>query len=218
MTSSPSGIQNQISKSSWRDRRAEARVLIDESNHRIKNHLQMIAALLGLQARAASADVRAALFDAQNRIFAIARLHEHLQAAGDSPSVELSAFIAGLCEDFRFVFGTSLRKVRFRIEAEEVELPSQRAAALGLVVNELVTNAVKHAYAVRGGEILIRLARAYPGWRLTVADDGPGVSVEADVQGQRAGLGLVRQLVRTLRGELSVDQTPRGVSISIWFA
>lgn len=188
-----------------------------ESHHRIKNNLQVVASLLGIQARASNEPaVREALMDAYRRVLAVARVHDQLQQAQDDATIDAAPFLQSLCRDLAVSFSQHDR-LRFVIETDPAELPSETVVTLALVMNELVTNAVKHGCGEDGGEVRISLRRDPPGWRLTVADDGPGLPTGIAPETGREGLGLVQSLVRQLRGTVAVDPTPEGASVTVRF-
>ena len=193
----------------------EMTVRLRESHHRIKNHLQLVAGLLAIQARdAGDPRVSEPLRDAQRRVLAIARLQEQFQAVGDSAEVEIARFLTRLCVDLDSSLGGA---VKFRPRIETARLSTDRAVAVALVMTELATNAAKHAYAGGQGEVRIDLERWAGGWRLTVADDGPGFPGEDPAAMEGVGLQILRMLVRKLKGSLSANRVDHGASLSLYF-
>jgi two-component sensor histidine kinase len=193
------------------DLASEARVR--ESNHRIKNSLQLVSSMLTMQARnSRDAAVASALTEAAQRVSGIARLHERLQASGDCP-VQAGPLVAETCAEFAAFTGCEARGVRIDVQVESVTLSLDAATTLALILNELVSNCLKHAYPERGGTISVRL-RAAPDRRLVVADEGPGLPPGAD-----AGLGLtlVRLLARKIGGALTVDSSAAGTQAVVRF-
>jgi two-component sensor histidine kinase len=172
-----------------------------ETHHRVKNNLQMIASLLAMQARQDSPSAREALALAANRIMAVAKLHEQLQRGGGYP-VDAADYLGEVCGSLAVGAGCEDRGVELEVVAVDAEVSGGQATALGLIVTELVTNALKHAFVARGGRIRVALSRDPAGLRLTVADDGPGLSVGA---AQGLGLALVRQMVGKLGGAMDVE-------------
>jgi two-component sensor histidine kinase len=177
-------------------------ILAKEIHHRVKNGLQLVASLLAMQARAAEQpQVRAALADAEMRVIAVARVYDHLSVSVDAVSVELGAFLSELCASL--VASAPEHHLKF-ICAEQIEAPSERAIYLGLIVNELVTNAIKHAYPQGGGEIIVRV-QSDRGGRLSVEviDHGVGVPL-VGTTAKRTGLGgqLSEMLAKFLGGTL----------------
>jgi PAS domain S-box-containing protein len=186
--------------------------LLAETNHRLKNALQAIAAILHRDgARSGDARVRAALADAAGRLRVLARVHERLHLGGGdgdataatAATVGVRGFLDALAADLRPTLLAG-RAVALRVEVEDdVQLPAERAVPLGLIVNEAVTNALKHAFPEgRPGTVRVRLQRGEEGTlRLEVSDDGIGAP--ADRGGQRAtsgGTRLIGALARQLGG------------------
>jgi two-component sensor histidine kinase len=189
----------------------DADALVRETHHRVSNHLQILASLIGLQAREHPLSaVREALLDVRRRVLAIARLNTGLQQAQDSEMLEMSRLMAGLESDLRLCFETDGGpSLSLHFDVEPGEAPVDTALTLMLIVNELITNAVKHTALPHGGRILVTLKRDEHGdWRLTVSDDGPGPPPDAFTQGDH-GLGLVQNLVRKLKGTIEVDKGVR---------
>ena len=197
------------------------RLLLREFRHRTRNDLHSLVGLLLLRARGAhSADAREALREASGHALALARVHTRLTTAspgyGEEAVVDSREFILGLVEDLqRSTAGDGLRPVAVIAEAESHVLNNERAVQLGLVLNELVTNALKYAFPNEdvGGSVWVRFERQGAEYVLTVADDGEGLPVEGDVpQPSRllAGLGtrLLRALASQLRGSFTRQTGP----------
>lgn len=188
-------------------------VQLEELAHRTKNDLQTVASLLKLQARGLDTGVvRAALDAAAMRVLAIAKLHRRLRTDGRAGVVDMHDYLHDLCGDLRETHA-ELRPVAVRIEADHAVLGTDVAAPLGLIVNELVTNAFKYAFAGEaGGTITVSFRHAAGGgYVLTVADDGVGS------RGSREGLGsrLVRLLVQQLDGTLTRRDPDTGTSVAV---
>lgn len=185
---------------------AEARQseLFDELNHRVKNNLALISSMLGLQARASSPEVRAQLQKAVDRIQAIADVHARLYRSSRKDDVDFAAYLSDLCRRLAASLVDDDR-VRITVQAEPVVMSLDRAVALGVVVNELVTNAAKHAYpAPASGEIAVRLERTASGLVLSVNDSGQGLP--NDISGPGLGMRLVRSLVQQIGGGLEIER------------
>jgi two-component sensor histidine kinase len=194
---------------------------VREAHHRISNHLQILASFIGLQAREhQNAQVREALLDVRRRILTIARLHADLQGARQREILDLSQYLAHLTEQIRASFGAV---EDFPLDLDLDPGPSavkvETAVTLGLIVNELVTNAIKHAMIPKGGRVRVSLHRREDGvWRLTVSDQGPGLDTTMARQAHSDhGLGLIRSMVGRLKGAMSVDSSPSGATISVSF-
>lgn len=199
---------------SERKRREHRQVeMFDELNHRVKNNLAIVSSMLTLQARAAVLpQVRAHLEKAVDRIQTIADVHGSLYRSGRQDDVDFAAYLQDLCDRL----ATSVLdhdRVTLRVEVDPVILPLDRAVALGVVVNELVTNAAKHAYpAPASGQISVRLEHGPAGVALTVGDSGPGLPAQPAKSG--LGMRLVRSLCQQMGAEFEVEPPP-GATVSV---
>ncbi|GEM_PF-1711078 len=192
----------------------EKEVLLREIHHRVKNNLQVISSLLSAQAREVDEDaVRARFAETQDRIRSMAAIHERLYQSDDLARVDFDEYLEGLLEDLFRSHRT--HKIDRSLEAAPQPLPIDQAIPAGLIVNELVTNALEHAFPDgRGGTVAV-VYRADAGEAtLVVEDDGQGAPELASEA--TLGLRLVRGLTRQLRGTLSTD-TESGVTVTITF-
>lgn len=169
-----------------------------EGDHRIKNSLQIVASLMGMQERReTNASARAALRAATARIQAVARMHDALQLDGSTDVVKLGALIETMCASLHAMAGDPLR-VKVIVDAEPVECPIAIAQPVVLAVNELVVNALRHAFPeARGGTIVVSLHRVDGALRVTVADDGVGLP-----QGYESKTGFGMKLVRMMASKM----------------
>ena len=180
-----------------RDREIAARDLfLAEFDHRVKNNFAMVASVIELQRRRSpDPATQAALAGVLARVESIARAHRHLyRGSGMSDAVDMADYLkdlSGALADALFLHGA----IRLTCEAEPVAMPRDRAVSIGLVLNELVTNAAKHAFAGRDhGTIAVTFGAAPTGgWVLTVRDDGIGI--DPDRPAPIAGSGLGRRLL-----------------------
>ena len=187
----------------------EKEVLLKEIHHRVKNNMQIISSLVALQADEAEDAVhRSLLDDVTHRVRSMAMVHEKLYQSEDLARVEFDQYIKSLLEYLFRAYGTSASGIRLKLDLEPVLLPVNTAIPCGLILNELVGNAFKHAFADKtGGELIISLRTEAGGKiRLAVRDSGVGLPAGFDLnKAQTLGLRLVQMLVRQLRGELEIS-------------
>jgi PAS domain S-box-containing protein len=195
---------------------AEREMLLVEVNHRAKNSLAIAASLLGIQARRHPDNAVKALFEeTRGRLNALARVHDLLSKSESSQRVDLATYVTDLCEAMRPVAENGDR-ARLLIEAQEgILVDADTAVPLGIVVTELITNAMKYAFPQpMSGTILAAARRSRPGWlEVVIRDDGVGMS---NAREGSLGYGLVRSLVQQIRGEIDVRRAP-GVTVTISF-
>ena len=182
----------------------------------MKNNLQIIASLLNLQAsRIRQPEAKAEFQSARDRIRALATLHRHLYAHGELHTINMRAFLFELCEQLIQAIGDGgprdEQRIALDIEAPELQISSDQAVPIALIVTEAVSNAAKYAFpAGRRGHIRVRLTLVDEGARLEIEDDGVGIPAgRAQTEtGVRDGLGrqLIRGFARQLGAKLSLTE------------
>lgn len=183
---------------------AEKVLLLDELGHRTKNNLQMISALLAMQARdLTDATARRALDAAVGRVAAMGKAHQRLHRRDAATVVDAGSFVEELCTELeRSLIGP--RPIALTVAVAPMELELGRAVSVGLIINELLTNALKYAFPDgRPGTVSVRLEPDGAGWcRLEVRDDGVGIDPTL-----APGLGsrLVRLMAERLGGAVEVS-------------
>lgn len=183
-------------------------LLLRELRHRVKNDISNAVSLLRLQARRLSASERVHLEAAADRLMVLSRVHERLARQGHSPVVDLATFLQTLCDDLVATMCAS-RRIEVHTELDPLSVPSTEAVAIGLIVNELLTNAAKYAFGDRGGDVFVRLKTLSDGTtEIRIEDNGCGY----DLGVVRNGLGhrLVRSLVAQLSGVSECRSGPSG--------
>ncbi|HZF93697.1 MAG TPA: DUF4118 domain-containing protein [Allosphingosinicella sp.] len=194
---------------------AQKELLLHDINHRFKNQLQVVAGYMTLGQRDV-ADERAAevLGTAANRLRVLARVYDRLQLKRETTSVGARGFIEEMVNDLQPGL-VGLRPIVLRAEAEDAELSSGRAVTIGLMINELVTNAVRFAFAEdEPGNILVFFRRAENGFSLEVIDDGRGFRSEA--RSGSVGQRMLRALVAQLDGTIQWAGPP-GTRVTVSF-
>lgn len=184
--------------------------LLKELHHRVKNNLQLIVSLFNLQVRTlADDDGRRALLDAAGRVRAMALVHERLYQASALSPIALDSYIRELCEQLARANSAAQRGIALRIDvAAAVEVELDVAVPLGLLINELVPNSLKHGFPDgRAGMIRVRLACGHDGVLvLTVSDDGVGIAAHrAGTSTQTLGLKLVSALSEQMHASFTLD-------------
>jgi two-component sensor histidine kinase len=196
---------------------AEREVLLREVNHRVGNSLQIIASLLHLQANSSSQnDVKAALTNAMGRVAAVAQVHRRLYTSHDLKSVLLNQYLDALLEDLRRSTEGN-RMSRLTLKAEPIEIDPDRAVAIGIVVNELVMNAVKYAYPDGAGPIHVELNAQGDNLLLSIADDGVGLNVKTDPRSTGMGQRIVAAMATKLDASVERDPAHAGTRIVLRF-
>nr|WP_294848129.1 response regulator [uncultured Sphingomonas sp.] len=188
--------------------------LLREVNHRVANSLQLVSTFIHMQARALETDeAREALDDTQRRIDAIAQVHRKLYSSGDAEQVAMDEYLAAIVDELQETWSTPAAPRNIALKAEALFLHPDKAVSLGVIVNELVSNACKYAYeSSSAGEIRVELSRASPHqFQLLVEDDGRGITPGEGPKGSGLGSKLVVAMAKSLAATLDYDSGHRGV-------
>lgn len=200
---SDTGLARELS--SARARLADQERQIQELNHRIANSLQLAADMLVFeQLRARDPLAQAALEASRARLVAVGELHRYLYEHADQPSVEMSSFLAGLCQAIAGSTGLACS-----IQSDLTNVPGDMAQQLAIAINEFAINAAKHAYEGKpGGRLVVTCRRDAGELVLTVADSGKGLGSKGRGEGRSPhgglGMSIVAAIVRDLKGVLTV--------------
>jgi two-component sensor histidine kinase len=198
----------------------EKETLLRELHHRVKNNLQVVSSLLGLQARAVSnEETKRMLQDTRNRIHSIALLHETLYESGELAAVDFPKYVQQMADYLIRSYRTESERIRVHADIEPVNLDLDAALPCGLLVNEVITNALKHGFpSGRGGEVHIVLRQQPEGAaRLELSDDGIGLPEGFDWTTARSlGLRLIRELATQLSATLHIESV-RGTKVRLTF-
>ncbi|HEY7243894.1 MAG TPA: PAS domain S-box protein [Xanthobacteraceae bacterium] len=194
---------------------ANQKVLLEELNHRVKNNMQMLHSLLrSAQRESHSAEARAVLADASQRVGAMAAAQQVLYDAGHATSYRARDFLEGVCASAKQAFATNINVDI--TDCMEERLSNDTAMPLALILNELLTNAAKHGVNGNGvGLVRVRLTKGAGCFELNVEDEGPGFDL-GEASRRSSGLGLVSGLARQLGGAFKVERTG-GACCSVQF-
>jgi two-component sensor histidine kinase len=201
-------IERQRDEQNLRNALEHQKVLVHEINHRVKNSLQLVASLLGLQATAA-ADPKVSQIcqEAMGRITAIARVHERLYRSPDVTAVDLAAYLADICADLAAL--TPQNEIVYQPEAA-ISMPTDRAVHVALLATELLTNAAKHAGP---GRVIVALSAPTVRGSVTlrVRDQGPGLPEGFSLdRAQTLGMKIIRALVERMGANLTIHHQQPG--------
>jgi two-component sensor histidine kinase len=207
-------IERQRMEANLRAALDRQQLLLKEVNHRVNNSLQIVASMLHLQSsNTENSDLRRELREAGSRIAAVARAHQRLYSSNRIDSLDLGVYLTDVCNDLN----ASLPDCEINVRAEEGIINStDRAVAVALLVNELVSNAIKHAYPGARCRIWVTLARKGGSILLTVRDAGIGLPADFDLKGgRRLGMRLVNAFTKQLQGDLQVVRRHPGTEFVV---
>ena len=196
---------------------ADKELLLQEMQHRVANSLQIIASILLLKARSVtSEETRNHLQDAHKRVLAVAAVQKHLHATGGSEAIDLRPYLTQLCASLAGSMIGESRAITLRAEVEEGSASSGDAVSIGLIVTELVINALKYAFPARkaGGTIVVSYAARASGWKLSVVDDGIGKGDEVNAKGG-LGTSIVSALASQLHARVESASSGSGLAMAI---
>jgi chemotaxis protein methyltransferase CheR len=201
-----------------RDLLNQKQVLLQEMQHRVANSLQIIASILMLKARAVtSEETRFHLKDAHQRVISVAEVQSHLHASGGVDQIEVGPYLTKLCGSLAASMIGDNQPIVLKVVADHGMIGSDKAVSIGLIVTELVINAVKYAFPTlrEDARVTVTFGSDADGWTLTVSDNGVGKADGAPVT-THGGLGtvIVDALVKQLDGHMTVVTTD-GMTVSI---
>lgn len=200
----------------------EKDMLLEEIQHRVANSLQIIASILILKARSVqSEETRLQLEDAHQRVLSVAAVQQHLHVSGGGKPIELASYLSKLCETLAQSMIGDSRTILLKVDADAGSALSRDAVSMGLIVTELVMNALKHAFphGKPDAAIVVSYKVAGPDWKLTVSDNGSG-KPDVNANDTKPGLGtsLVKALTRQLDAVVDIVSGARGTAVSVTHA
>jgi PAS domain S-box-containing protein len=187
----------------------EKEALLKEIHHRVKNNLQIVSSLLSLQTEhVAPEKALEALRESQARVRSMAMIHEQLYSSGDLARIDFAQYVRDLAGYIFRSYSSEARGISLHVDVEAIPLGIDRAIPCGIIINELLTNALKHAFPPgSGGSVRVRFSEGPDrGIVLTVEDDGVGIPDDLDpAKSSSLGLELVQTLVEQIKGSLSME-------------
>ena len=197
-------------------------VLLREMEHRVGNSLQIIASILMLKARTVtSEETRQHLRDAHQRVMALAAVQEHLHPSERHDEIEIGPYLSRLCESLAASMIGDRRPISLQVLVNGGTAVSAKAVSLGLIVTELVINALKHAFPIdtQDGRVVVSYEIDGADWKLAVSDNGIG-KPDVAATSAKGGLGtaLVKALAQDLDAKVEVVTGPSGVNVSLTHA
>jgi two-component sensor histidine kinase len=193
-------------------------VLLQEMQHRVANSLQIIASILLLKAGTVQSDeTREHLHDAHRRVMSVAAVQEQLRASRHGDEIELGPYLSKLCDSLGGSMIGDSRPITLKVRAASGSATSSDAVSIGLIVTELVINALKHAFAPDkvDGRIVVSYDVAASGWRLAVSDNGRGIVKGNGSAKHGLGTSIVDALGNQLNAEVTVSSSARGTQVVI---
>lgn len=203
-----------LSEQQLRESNERLETLLKEVNHRVANSLQLVSSFIRLQARALDEPAaKEALEDADRRVAAIAQVHRRLYTSSSVETVDMAEYLASLIEELGETWSTPEAPRSIELQAQPLSLATDKAVAVGIIVNELVTNACKYAYTgAGGGQIRVTLdAGEKRGFRLTVEDDGCGLSAGSAQRGTGLGTKLIGAMASSLKADVRYEDGQPGL-------
>jgi two-component sensor histidine kinase len=200
----------------------QKQTLLQEMEHRVANSLQIIASILMIKARmVTSEETRAHLSDAHQRVMSVASVQSHLHATDGVELIEVGPYLVTLCDSLAVSMIGQSQPIVLQVMADEGQLRSAQAVSLGLIVTELVINALKYAFPkdTPGSLVMVTFETKGGDWKLVVSDNGVGKAVP-DAAVNPGGLGtiIVGALVKQLDARMDAVSSPNGVSVAVTHA
>lgn len=202
----------------------EKDMLLLEMQHRVANSLQIIASILLMKARTVqSEETRLQLEDAHKRVLSVAAVQQHLQVSGRGAPIVIGTYLTKLCETLAQSMIGESRPISLNVETDDntATVESHQAVSIGLIVTELVMNALKHAFPgeKKNATIVVSHRVSDSDWKLTISDNGGG-KPDQGLHQKKGGLGtsLVKALAKQLDAVVEIESDPHGTAITITHA
>jgi two-component sensor histidine kinase len=192
--------------------------LLAEMSHRVANSLQIIASILLLKARSVqSAKTREHLEDAHRRVMSVAALQQQLKATGNGDKIDVSEYLTKLCGTLAGSVIRERRPITLNVVADKAEVLSEWAVGFGLIVTELVVNALKYVFPkhVSAGQIDVHYEVKGEEWVLAIVDNGSGMPVEVTEKSTGLGTAIAKALAEQLDALVETTSNSQGTSVSV---
>lgn len=196
----------------------EKNMLLREMEHRVANSLQIIASILLLKARAVTShETRQHLHDAHSRVMSVAAVQQHLHASQAIDSVSVDSYLEKLCVGLSGSMVGEGQPIEIKVIADAGTIDSDKAVSLGLIVTELVINAIKYAFPENctGALILVTYEIDEGDWKLTVSDNGVGKGDDDKVGVSGLGTNIVKALAKQLDAKIETITSDAGLSVAL---
>jgi PAS domain S-box-containing protein len=202
-----------------RDLLRQKEVLLQEMQHRVANNLQIIASILLIKARTVSSvETRLHLRDAHQRVLSVAAIQQQLQTSDSGAMIQLAPYLSRLCQTLTASMIGDSRPIALKVDVQGGTASSSQAVSFGIIVTELVINAIKHAFPGdrRDNTVVVAYEPAAPNWRLSVSDNGIG-KPEGELDRTIPGLGttIIEALAKQLDARIEIDTNVHGRTVSI---
>jgi two-component sensor histidine kinase len=201
----------------------EKDVLLEEMEHRVGNSLQIVAAIILMKSRMVkSEETRIHLQDAHRRVMSVAAVQQNLHVSGAASPIEMAPYLSKLCESLKTSMIGDHRPTTLKVTSDGGSVTSREAVSLGLIVTELILNALKHAFpddTKTDRQIAVGFDVAGTNWKVSVADNGIGAPVGVFAQA-KSGLGtsIINALAQQLEARVEVLSGPQGTTVSVTHA
>ncbi len=196
---------------------AEREILLQEVHHRVKNNLQVVSSLLNIQSKfLKDKNAKNAIIEGRNRVQSIAMIHQRLYKNDDLSKIDLKGYLDELSRSLFETYKVDQDEITLQTNIESLDLDLETSIQIGLIVNELISNSLKHAFSKSSeGIIQLSLSQHASKYQLVVSDNGSGIDDEAQLLSSY-GFRIVKSLIRGLSAEMKLN-FDRGTSITINF-
>lgn len=213
-------FKKQVSKRTFSIKRSlkQKEMLLQEVHHRVKNNLAIISGLIEMQIYTTEDEqARQVLRDSQTRIRSMAMVHEKLYSSENLSDVEMDYYIKELVDTIAETFQNNVA-VSIEYDLDAITLSTDKSVPCGLLINEIVVNAFKHAFSsVNEGKLLVSLKEQDQWISIQISDNGPGIPKDVDLNDDSLGMMLIKTFTQQLNGEIDITSNGTGTTFSLVF-